>query len=575
MSETASPQAQPACRHLDRMRSLDYGRLSRALMLEHGPPDWLRKNPIFSSAAHRFQCRSRHNAGGAVWPVHDLLLNDILVWLLPTHGLTLLIKFATVLALLLSILFYGVSGIVQDLIGRIVITPSTNAEDVPSIRPWLKWTLVIMMSSLLVIAWCRYYRRVLDVTLNGKTWMDPTVPAINRLAMHVPLRLFVDEGKAREAACFPDLVAINVEPKRGTPRGSTPLTPNVWRLDGLNWKFCLKDTAEEGLQLVEQQQQEVEWAPITVPSNWTLQGFKDKPIYTNQKYPWPCQPPLVPHQNPTGVYRLDFVFPTEWQSDDSQDLLSDFTLLLHGVESACYVYMNHQFVGFSKDSRLPCEFDVTPVLKKAKNLLEIVVMRWSDGSYVEAQDQWWMAGIHRSVELIRRSPNADILDYAIQADSSGHLNCSIDLRPQIWRRGESSHRRLRMHLYNDLQRSAEGDWEKGALVLSSEQVLDADQTNVTFSEDLDRSLLQLWTAETPFLYTLTLLLVEDADSSGVHTGQVESSRVGFRTVDIHDGAVHVNGRPITVCGINRHEHDPDFGKVVSLERMKQDVCLLK
>ena len=139
-------------------------------------------------------------------------------------------------------------------------------------------------------------------------------------------------------------------------------------------------------------------------------------------------------------------------------------------------------------------------------------------------------------------------------------------------------------LGQNVQLSADGDFEKGSVVLSSELALDPDQRHVAFSMDLDRSMLALWTAETPNLYTLVLTLLrheekgesnDNDNSAATHICQVESCRVGFRTIDIHDGALHCNGCPITVCGMNRHEHDPDHGKVVSLERMKQDVCLLK
>jgi hypothetical protein len=370
------------------MRSFDYGRLSRALFLQHGPPDWLRRVPLLSSAAHAIQFKSRHHAG-AVWPVHDLFFNDCLLWLLPTHGLTLLIKFAAVFSLFLTAFNYSVYYLLF-------------------LEQSVKWIVASGVSLSLLIGWCVYYRRVLTTVFYGKMWMDPTIPAVNRLTMHVPLRLFETEEAARKAACRPHMVACN-------DTTDEPLTPNVWRMDEQEWMFVLQDTAEEALDFVHRQQETDEWKPIAVPSNWTLQGFKDKPIYTNQKYPFPVCPPLVPHHNPTGIYRLTFDLP--WQDDPHTDYkysadMSDFTLLLHGVESACYVYLNHQFVGFTKDSRLPAEFDVTPHLQPTQNLLELVVMRWSDGSYVEDQDHWWMAGIHRSVELIRRKSGADVLDYA-------------------------------------------------------------------------------------------------------------------------------------------------------------------
>ena len=509
-------------RKLDRMQSMDYGRLTRVLGRPPIFPDWLRQHmPSLPEAAHRIQWTSRYTSAGAVWPVHDLIFNDILLWLLPTHTLTLWIKLLFVLFIQVGLLVYTVMKQERTAAVALAVT---------------------------ICAWLHYQRRV--ITLPGKTWMDPTIPGINRLAMHVPLRLFESLECARRAACMPQLVACN---------DKLALAPNVYRLDELKWLFSLQDTAEEALHLVHTQQQ-LEYVSIKVPSNWTLQGFRDRPIYTNQKYPFPCQPPLVPHENPTGIYYLEFESP--WSL---QDAATDYTLLFHGVESACYVFLNQHFVGFSKDSRLPFEFDITPFLQ-AKNTLQVVVMRWSDGSYVEDQDHWWMAGIHRSVELIRRAPSADILDFAVQADASGHLTCAVDLRGNM-----TPNRMLQMKLYNDLQLSADGDeWKPQSCLLTKGYALSPTDHHATLAVDVDPSLLQLWTAETPNLYTLAVELLRDG-----RVVQVESCRVGFRTVDIHDGAVHVNGRPITVCGMNRHEHDPDHGKVVSLGRMKQDICLLK
>jgi beta-galactosidase/beta-glucuronidase len=141
----------------------------------------------------------------------------------------------------------------------------------------------------------------------------------------------------------------------------------------------------------------------------------------------------------------------------------------------------------------------------------------------------------------------------VQADASGHLTASVDCRPSAGKR------RVQMKLYNDLQLTADGAWKQQSCLLTTECEIGSEEHHVTLSADVDPSILQLWTAETPYLYTVTLSLVSDDQT--IH--QVESCRVGFRTVDIHDGAVHVNGRPITVCGMNRHEHDPGTSAVSS------------
>mmetsp|Transcript_35096 Transcript_35096/g.74865 ORF Transcript_35096/g.74865 Transcript_35096/m.74865 type:complete len:189 (+) Transcript_35096:456-1022(+) len=154
----------------------------------------------------------------------------------------------------------------------------------------------------------------------------------------------------------------------------------------------------------------------------------DDPIYTNRKYPYPCSPPYVPNENPTGLYRLEFSLPTDWTSSSP----SSFSIMFHGVESAFWVFVNGRFVGFSKDSRFPVEFDITDALaiersdqrskahgnqnfcvgdnSRPDHELLVLVARWSDGSSLEDQDHWWMAGIHRPVEILRRPRGANIFD---------------------------------------------------------------------------------------------------------------------------------------------------------------------
>lgn len=547
--------------------------------------DWLRRLPGLSSTAHRLRFTSRHH-GRAVWPVHDLFLNDVLQWILPTHPLTLLIKFVTVLTVLMGSTLYVVleyyprhgHGHDQDDSFEYYSYSQRDPEDSLTV------TLVATSACMLTAScWIYYYRRVL--TSLGKPWMDPRLVARNRLAMHVTIRLHHSVAAARAAACRPDMVARNdnvnvksnvhnnsnssansntVSTTPAVNNASTSLTRNVLRLDNFDWTFTFFDTAEEGLAAVyaaDTNATDAKGKPIPVPSNWMMCGY-DKPIYTNQKYPWPCQPPIVPHENPTGIYRLEFDLPDDWCSE----LGSDFTILFHGVESCCFVYLNGQLVGFSKDSKLPAEFDITDKVQHTANVLQVVVIRWSDGSYVEDQDQWWMAGIHRSVELIRRPAGADILDYQVQADASGNITCSVDFRPTFPARGE---RRIVLELYADEQLTADGEWKEGPCIWKAVRTIDA-QVQCNVSDMVDASKVRTWTAETPNLFTLTVtLLVENC------VQQVESCRVGFRTVEIRKGMVMVNGRRITVCGMNRHEHDPDHGKVVSMERMKQDICILK
>jgi beta-galactosidase len=514
---------------------------------------------LLSTTAHRLTFQSRHTDGPPVQPTWDLFWNDILLWVAPTHPWTYMIRFSIVLAgWIFSLVYVSV-----ERIPILATLPSDTAF--PYGTPLLLGFLVLS-----IVYWILRHRRVLYAL--GKEWMDPSVTGWNRLPMHVPMRYFEDELSARRAACIPDLVALNTK----ISLSNVPLTHNVYNLNG-TWQFQWYDTAETGLQAVASRTPLAHTLPV--PAHWMMHGF-DKPIYTNMKYPFPAQPPIVPHENPTGVYALTFALPDEWTSDFSE--ITKYSLLFHGVESACYVYLNDTLVGFSKDSRLPFELDVTrPILQRQQrqcsddskttavtHSLQVVVMRWSDGSYVEDQDHWWMAGIHRSVELIRRRPQADLVDYQVQADASGDINVWVHVRHSAL---QQQKRRILCQLYTDEQTSPEGEWKQGERVLTWEHVMDANDTTnnqILLTSKLDHPLL--WSAEIPHLYTLTV-----SYSVNDQVQQVESCRVGFRTIDIVQGRVHVNGQPVTVCGINRHEHDPDHGKVVSMERMHQDIVILK
>ena len=502
-------------------------------------------------------------------PLTDLYMSDVMNTISPVNLRNRMIQ---TVAIAVGLLYASVRWIL----------PADDSEGT-------SWNHLLV--GVVLAATAMYYvyrhRRIFEAAWGNKPWMNPTIPAINRKPMHVPLRLFATEEAARRAACLPQLVAMSTNTATSTTSSSatddsqaaeeTNLAPNIWKLDKLDWEFQLTPTVEEGLALVKPQQgatttstpttsssNHSKWDKMDVPSNWMMRGY-DQCIYTNHVYPIPCDPPLVPHENPTGIYKLHFDIPDGWL--EGRDA-ADFTLFLHGIESACFVFLNHQQIGFTKDSRLPAEFDVTPALQDKDNTLHLVVIRWSDGSFVEDQDHWWMAGVHRSVELIRRPRGVDITDFHVHADASGRLKVLVDTR-QAFPATANSRRAIVARLYDDLQLSPDGkDWKKGSEIWTGTQTVPEDGPCIlggTISP-----LPKLWTAETPNLYTLTLALMD-----GDKELQVESCRVGFRTVEIVDGLVLVNGKKITVCGVNRHEHDPDNGKVVSHASMKLDIEILK
>lgn len=275
-------------------------------------------------------CRfaSRHH-DGIVGSGHDLLVNDLLVWIVPTHMGTHRIRFVVIL---LGLFAMPING-------------------------WVLLTLALLWT-----VW--YYHSTLFA--QGKPWMEPRVPSQNRLDMHVPLRYFESPQEARRAACLPQMVS------RSTEAGGTP---NVLLLDDMDWKFRLLYTVEDAMELVRKDTiGSSGWSPIRVPGNWMLQGFDDVPIYTNQKYPFPCNPPIVPRHNPTGCYKLQIALPTDFLEENDE-----LGILFHGIESACFVFWNGHQLGFFKDSRLSSEFAIPPRLWKRDSVLHVVVARWSDG----------------------------------------------------------------------------------------------------------------------------------------------------------------------------------------------------
>jgi len=308
------------------------------------------------------------------------------------------------------------------------------------------------------------------------------------------------------------------------------------------------------------------WDEIPVPSNWQMHGY-GRPIYLNMRYPFPVNPPYIPHDyNPVGSYRTEFTIPEAWNGRQ---------VLLHfdGVKSASYFWINGQSVGYSQDSMLPAEFNVTKYLRKGKNTLAVEVYRWSDSSYLEDQDMWRLAGIYRNVYLFS-TPQVHVRDFAVRTDlDDNYTDATLMIRPKITN-----------YIAEDLK-----GWNVEA------QLYDAEEKPV-LSEAISRSVPSIirerypqrgnvpfgllkatienphkWSDESPYLYTLVITL---KDSAG-KVVEIESCRIGFREVEIKDGQLFVNGKSIKLFGVNRHEHDPDHGRAVPFSRMIQDIKLLK
>ncbi|MFA6835939.1 MAG: glycoside hydrolase family 2 TIM barrel-domain containing protein [Fibrobacteraceae bacterium] len=308
---------------------------------------------------------------------------------------------------------------------------------------------------------------------------------------------------------------------------------------------------------------------IIVPSSWQLLGY-DKPIYTNVTYPWSgtdfINPPAAPtNYNPVGHYRRDFTIPAKWSG-------KRIRLHFEGVESAFYVWINGEYVGYSENTFTDHEFDVTDKLRSGTNNISVQVFRWCDGSWMEDQDFIRLAGIYRDVYLYA-TPKVHIQDFQIDATLASNYKDGI-LNASVWvdNFGTTavSNYGVELHLFTS------GGVEIGTTQKSSTSSIAANGGEQKLQFEAPVSAPDLWSAENPNLYTLVIVLKDNSGS----IIQTESAKIGFRKVELKkDGngitRYYINNKPIKFKGVNRHEMDPDHGRVMSYERMEEDVKLMK
>jgi len=282
------------------------------------------------------------------------------------------------------------------------------------------------------------------------------------------------------------------------------------------------------------------------------------PIYTNIDYPFPKNPPYIPHEyNPVGSYRTTFTIPENWK---------DKQICIHfgAVRSAFYVWVNGKKVGYSQGSKLPAEFDITDYLKEGENVLAVEVYRWSDGSYLEDQDFWRLSGIEREVYLFAKNPIhiADVnINAAPMRRGDGYLLTQIFLENNTNQPLENYE--LSLHFHDDK-----------LVKFNRTQYL-----NFPVNHDYTRPVVlpqvvfkvDNWTAEMPKLYTLVVKLKNDKGK----LIEATSFRVGFRTVEIDDGVFKINGQKVKLKGVNHHDHHCKSGHVVNRGMLLQDMRLMK
>lgn len=377
-----------------------------------------------------------------------------------------------------------------------------------------------------------------------RDWENPLITQKNRRLSHVPLGAYPDAG-----------LALKCDRKT---------SPFMTLLNG-TWKFHLacnplqvpKGFFKEGFDISG-------WADITVPGNWQLQGFNDPPIYTNTHYPFPANPPFVPENNPTGCYRTSFILNSEW-------IGRDIILLFESVDSAFYTWINGQEVGYSQDSRLPAEFDITSYIHPGENTLAVQVMRYCDGSYLEDQDFWLLSGIQRDV-FIYSKPKVCLQDFTVRTQfDDRYQDATLFIEAAISRVPGMAAYTIEAMLYDADQKPV---FVKPLSAPVSEQTSFSFPPKrktacATFSQLVSSP--RQWTAETPYLYRLVLTL-KDAQGKAV---DFESCQVGFRQIEIKDGIIQLNGKRLVLRGVDRHEHHPVRGRALIDDDMRQEIILMK
>lgn len=365
-------------------------------------------------------------------------------------------------------------------------------------------------------------------------WQNPSVLHINR----EPARAHLVPYQCVETALIGD-------------RGLS----EYYRLLNGEWDFCYAPTGEapEGFYAPDYSPDGLEWERLPVPSNWQMHGY-DIPHYTNVNYPIPCDPPFVPDDNPVGCYRRSFTLPDLWAN---QQVFLNFD----GVNSAFYVWVNGQLAGFSKVAHMPAEFDITPLLHPGENLIAVKVFKWSDGTYLEDQDFWRLSGIFRDVYLLG-VPKTHIRDVRAQATLDGSYKNGL-LKAEA-------------DVFNYAGRSAA--LTVSAQLLLGKRLVAAEERRIQlepgFSHTLPLSFtvpqVKAWTCETPTLYTLLIKLQE-----GDALIEVQRVDVGFKTVEIRDQQLFVNGVSIKIKGVNRHDTHTVLGHVTPMESLIKDAELMK
>ncbi len=379
-------------------------------------------------------------------------------------------------------------------------------------------------------------------------WENPLVIGINKEPAHLSFMHYPDQQSALADS------------------GLEVHTPYYKSLDG-QWKFkWSKNPAERPKDFYKTNFDISGWANIRVPASWQTEGF-GKAIYLNIKYPfhpdYPANPPRIPQDyDPVGSYRTSFTVPDNW---DGRDVYIHFG----GVKSAFYIWVNGKKVGYSQGSMTPAEFNLNSYLQKGDNQLAVEVIRWSDGSYLEDQDMWRFSGIFRSVYLYS-TPKEHLEDFFIRSKlddryEDGLLHITAKVR-------NNSNENLQPASVEAYLYDGNGKMMGNGPIASSKTITDIPAGTEGIAELKTKiNNVNKWTAETPNLYTVILVLKDDKGN----ILETARSSTGFRTIEIKDGMLLVNGISVKLKGTNIHDHDPYHGRALDYKWIEKDLKLMK
>lgn len=400
-----------------------------------------------------------------------------------------------------------------------------------------RYRLLTMVMGLSLLVCCRPVQKYADVPFDEaepRDWENPGLFEINREKAHVDFIPYPDVSQAL-----------------GADRDTSPF---FMSLNG-SWKFHWVQRPDDRPYYFFKDDYDVrDWDEIDVPSNWEMRGY-GVPIYIDEGYPFEKNPPFINHDdNPVGSYRKDFVLPADWNN-------REIFLHLGAVSSAAYVWVNGRKVGYSQGSKTPAEFRITPYIRSGSNSLAVEVYRWCDGSYLEDQDFWRLSGIQREVYLVSRAP-VSIRDFRVRADlSDDYLDGILEVEVELQSFQSAPFRgKLILRLM---------DGEVPLLDKAQDVEGGPEYEKIRFREKISSP--RRWTAETPHLYSLGL----EFKNAGGETIEAVAGPIGFRRIEIKRQRLHVNGIPVTLKGVNLHEHHDRNGHVVDEATMLRDIRTMK